>query len=156
MKFNIIIAKSESEYNQAKMLFREYEKDIGIDLSYQNFKEEIENIVEKYSRPFGGILLVKSLNGILLGCTAIRKFNDESGELKRMFVKKSWRGTGIGKSLLEASIKLARELGYKKVKLDTLSSMQSAIRLYKKLGFNEIEPYIFNPDSDALYFEIEL
>jgi ribosomal protein S18 acetylase RimI-like enzyme len=88
-----------------------------------------------------------------IGCAGIRKFKDNIAELKRMYIKPGYRGVGLGNKLLEIALLRAKELDYSKIYLDTLSSMKSAVKIYKTAGFKEIKPYRFNPSEDALFFE---
>ena len=91
-----------------------------------------------------------------LGCFGIRRFEGTVCELKRMYLKKEVRGFGIGRLMLGKSFELGKELGYQKMRLDTLPTMKSAIALYNLMGFYEIEPYRFNPIKGAKFFEINL
>jgi ribosomal protein S18 acetylase RimI-like enzyme len=149
-------AKSSSDYEIAIKLFKEYASQIGIDLGFQNFNEEIENLESKYSRPKGVIYIAYNDENSPVGCFGIRAFDSTICELKRMYLKEEARGLGIGKLMMKKSITVAKELGYDKMRLDTLSSMLPAVGLYEKSGFYEIEPYYFNPIEEAKYFEISL
>lgn len=149
-------AKSGSDYDIAIKLFKEYASHIGIDLGFQNFNKEVENLESKYSRPKGAIYIAYDHENAPVGCFGIRAFNTSICELKRMYVKEEARGLGIGKLMMEKSISIGKELGYNKMRLDTLSSMLPAVGLYEKSGFYEIEPYYFNPIEEAKYFEISL
>ncbi len=148
--------KSDKDYKTAIQLFKEYASQIGVDLEFQNFSNEIEEIERQYSRPKGVIFITYNEARSPLGCFGIRELEDSICELKRMYLKKEARGLGIGKRMLSKSIEIGKQLGYKKMRLDTLPTMQSAINLYKKVGFHEIEPYRYNPVDGAKYFEIEL
>ena len=149
-------AISDGDYQLAVQLFREYATEIGIDLGFQNFSDEIDNIKEHYSRPKGVIIIARKDRSMVLGCFGIRDLTGTICELKRMYLKSEARGIGIGKLMLEKSIEIGKELGYKKMRLDTLPTMHSAIGLYTKMGFYEIEPYRFNPIKGAKYFELRL
>lgn len=87
---------------------------------------------------------------------AIRKFENSIGELKRMYLREPWQGKGIGMLMLRESMKQAQQLGYKKLRLDTLPSMHAAISLYRNAGFYEIPSYRFNPVAGTRYFEASL
>ncbi|RYY71692.1 MAG: GNAT family N-acetyltransferase [Chitinophagaceae bacterium] len=147
-----IFASSPEEYAAAAELFKEYAEWLNIDLCFQNFEAELEELDQMYSLPEGGIILYKE-DGIFIGCVAIRKKNNETAEMKRMWVKTHQHGKGLGTALLQRAINLARDCGYKKIQLDTLSHMTPAIKLYLKHGFVEIPAYYNNPDERALYFE---
>jgi putative acetyltransferase len=148
----IIIANNENEYTQAAILFKEYAAWLNIDLSFQQFDEELLQLTEMYCFPNGAILLSKNEN-TFTGCVAVRKKENGIAELKRMFIKEDYRKEGIGALLLQKALELAKELHYIKIRLDTLDTMTPAINLYKKYGFYEIEPYYFNPEKNAVFFE---
>ncbi len=147
---------TQQEYQIAALLFKEYAQEIGIDLEFQNFQKELSDLKKQYAKPQGTIWLAYNEHEDAVGCVGIRKLEDSICELKRMYVRKEARGTGLGKSLMEKSIEIAIELGYQKMRLDTLSTMHSAIHLYKSVGFYEIESYRFNPFDEAKYYELEL
>ncbi len=148
-------AVTDSDYAEAAALFREYAAWLNIDLGFQHFEEELRELKSMYAKPFGGIILCK--NGTAcIACTGIRKIDAQNAELKRMFVKPSFHGKGIGSALLKMALQLARDCGYKKVKLDTLNTMLPAMEFYKKYGFKEIPAYYHNPNATAVYFEIIL
>jgi len=151
-----IEAKSDIDFKIAIQLFKDYASQIGIDLSFQNFDNEILEIEKQYSRPNGQLIIAYEKNENPIGCFGVRKLTDSICELKRMYLKREVRGKGIGKKLLERALAIGKELNYKKMRLDTLPSMKSAIELYKKVGFYEIDAYRFNPIEGTLYFEIQL
>ena len=148
----IIIANTESDYAEAAILFKEYAAWLNIDLGFQNFDEELLQLKEMYSHPNGAIILSKNEN-IFTGCVAVRKKENDIAELKRMFIKPAYRKEGIGALLLQKALAIAKDLQYKKIRLDTLSTMTPAINLYKRYGFYEIEPYYYNPEKNAIFFE---
>lgn len=150
-----INVKAPHEYKAAAGLFAEYAKWLGIDLSFQHFDEELGSLEQMYAAIYGGIILCKEDNEFV-GCVAVRKFADGIAELKRMYVKPVFQQQGIGKKLLERSISMARERGYKKIVLDTLNNMTPAIQLYKQFGFQEIPAYYHNPNTTVVYFEKKL
>ncbi|NKI30460.1 GNAT family N-acetyltransferase [Croceivirga thetidis] len=153
---HLIEVFSDPDYQVAIELFRAYASEIDIDLEFQNFSEEIENIKLQYARPAGVLFIVKNDENKPLGCFGIRKWNEQICELKRMYLKVEGRGLGIGQLMMEKAIAEAKEMGYEKMRLDTLSQMHAAIGLYKKMGFYEVIPYRFNPFVGAKFFEIEL
>ena len=152
----LVEAKSDTAYQTAIQLFREYASQINVDLSFQNFDRELEEIEQQYSRPNGVVFIVYDIDKKAVGCFGIRKFADSICELKRMYLKKEVQGMGIGRQLMVKAIEVGKELNYKKMRLDTLPSMEVAIGLYKKMGFYEIEPYRYNPIEGTKYFEIQL
>ncbi len=153
--FKIITVQSETEYAAASALFKEYAEWLNIDLSFQNFEEELLQLKEMYSEPTGAIFLLQKENEFI-GCVAIRKKGEGIAELKRMYIKPASRKAGAGTMLLEKALAGAKLLGYQRIRLDTLANMTPAINLYKKHGFYEIEPYYFNPEENAVFFEKKL
>lgn len=147
------IAFTEEDYKQAASLFTDYAAWLNVDLSFQGFEKEIGSLKKMYCPPQGCIILCISKE-LFAGCVAIREIDTETAELKRMFVKPAFRGTGIGEKMLEKAIEFARNSNYKQIRLDTLDYMLPAINLYKKLGFYEIQPYYHNPNKTAIFFEL--
>ena len=148
-------AETKEGYNLATTLFKEYVSQLGIDLSFQNFNNELENIAVEYGTPDGTIFIAYN-NDEPVGCFGVRKLENSICELKRMHVHDKARGLGVGKQLLKKSFEAGKQLGYSKMRLDTLSTMHNALNLYKQAGFYEIEPYRFDPIEDTKYFEIDL
>ena len=152
-----ILAVTEYDYEIARTLFLEYAESLDFDLCFQNFEDELAQLNLMYNKPSGGIILVKDAeSNEFAGCAGIRKSESRIAELKRMYVREAHRRKGLGEQLLILAIELASRLKYEKIRLDTLKSMTSAIRLYQAKGFKLIEPYRFNPDKDALFFELVL
>ncbi len=149
----IIQAKTAEQIEQARMLFREYEQWLDVDLCFQSFEEELENLPGKYAAPSGRLFLIE-VDGATAGCIALRKFDDEICEMKRLFVRDEFRGTGAGRQLIERLLEAAREIGYKRLRLDTLpDKMPKAVALYKHYGFREIDSYYKNPHETTLFME---
>jgi ribosomal protein S18 acetylase RimI-like enzyme len=147
-----ILIQTDEEYKAASQLFKEYAAWLNIDLGFQHFDEELENLKTMYNAADGGIILCKE-NTIFIGCVALRRSTATIAELKRMYVQPEHQHKGIGKMLLEKSIALAKNCNYEYIRLDTLNHMTPAINLYKKYGFYEIAPYYHNPVATAVYFE---
>jgi len=150
-----LIAENREDFLAAKKLFRQYADWLSIDLCFQHFEEELADLQKSYPQEAGGIILCKD-GPRYAGCVALRRIDNQTAELKRMYVKDNYRKAGIGTELLKQSFQLAKERGYKKIRLDTLSHMEPAIRLYRKFGFREIQPYYHNPESSAVFFEKSL
>jgi carbonic anhydrase len=148
----VIFVKTDEEYMAAAALFREYAIWLNIDLSFQKFEEELSQLKSIYATPYGGIILIK-LNDKYVACVAVRKHKKDTAELKRMYVQTSVQRKGIGSLLLREALIIAKDCGYKKMLLDTLSIMEPAINLYKKNGFVEIPAYYHNPQETAVFFE---
>ncbi|MFX1495781.1 MAG: GNAT family N-acetyltransferase [Promethearchaeota archaeon] len=151
----ILEVNSETLTQQVYDIFKEYSNYLNIDLEFQDFEQELNNLPGEYKPPQGCILLA-FYNNVLAGCVALRKFDDKVCEMKRLYVKPEFRGRSFGKRLARAIINKAIITGYKFMRLDTLHFMKEAISLYKSLGFKEIKPYRFNPFQDAKFFELEL
>ncbi|HEX8266013.1 MAG TPA: GNAT family N-acetyltransferase [Pyrinomonadaceae bacterium] len=152
----IVQAETAGDIEQARVLFREYESWLGVDLCFQQFEDELENLPGKYAAPEGRLLLAKTFETIA-GCAALRKIDAKTCEMKRLFVRETFRGIGLGKQLTEILIADARKIGYRKIRLDTLpDKMPSAVRLYERLGFRQIPPYYESPIESTVYLELEL
>ena len=121
-----------------------------------NFDKEMERFSEIYGPPHGFYLLAL-LSGEIARGVGLRPLGSDDGsrvsEMKRLFVYEGFKGSGIGRRLVEALLEKAGELGYEKVRLDTLGKMASAHRLYASVGFYEIEAYRFNPEPGTSYLE---
>lgn len=154
-EYEFIIARSDSDYLNAKALFREYAESLDINLCFQDFDTELNEINIQYSAPTGGLILIKKDN-LFIGCAGIRKLVKGVAELKRMYIIPHYRGLGLGKILLEKAIELARKIGYRKIRLDTMTTMKAAVNLYTRYGFKEINPYRFNPSPEVLYLEKDI
>jgi ribosomal protein S18 acetylase RimI-like enzyme len=152
---NLVKAIEEYQYKQVRELFLEYVDSLGIDLSFQNINDELQNIPGEYAFPGGCILLAMS-DEQPAGCVALRKLDDNTCEMKRLYVKPDFKGKGIGRTLASAIIVEAKNLGYRYIRLDTLPTMEQAISLYRSLGFYNIEPYRYNPVEGTKYMELKL
>jgi ribosomal protein S18 acetylase RimI-like enzyme len=133
-------------------LFREYGQSLGIDLSFQGFDRELETLPGAYAAPEGAVIIARQ-EGTACGCVALRRIDDRTCEMKRLYVRPGSRGEGVGAELVTRIIETARSRGYSVMRLDTLPSMKSAVSLYRSFGFREIPAYIFNPIPGALFME---
>jgi GNAT superfamily N-acetyltransferase len=124
----------------ARGLFREYAEAIGTDLEYQGFSEELAALPSPYIPPRGALLIARAETEVA-GCVAMRPLTEEVAEMKRLYVRSSFRSFGLGRRLVEAVVNIASGAGYKELRLDTLASMGAAHALYLRLGFVEIPPY---------------
>jgi putative acetyltransferase len=153
---HIFHAESDTHIKEARELFREYEAGIGVSLCFQNFAQEVNGLPGDYAAPEGRLLLA-TIDDQLAGCIALRKLAPGICEMKRLFVRPTFRGTGLGRVLANEIIDEARKLGYTRMRLDTMPGrMDKAIALYQSLGFVEIEPYYKNPVPDAKFMELKL
>jgi putative acetyltransferase len=146
---------SAEQIEIARSLFREYEQSIGISLCFQGFEKELASLPGDYAPPGGRLMLAQEGNRIA-GCGALRPLSPDACEMKRLYVRDSFRGRGAGRLLAQTLLAEARAIGYRVMRLDTLPSMTSAIPLYRSLGFREIAPYTQNPVEGALFMEKEL
>lgn len=151
-----ILRVSEGELlDHVRTLFEEYRAELGIDLCFQNFDEELKNLPAGYAPPTGSLLL-GTVNNEIAGCVGARKFDERVCEMKRLYVRPEFRGGKIGRHLAESIIEEARSLGYERMRLDTLPSMIRAQKLYESLGFKPITPYRFNPQAGTVFMELDL
>ncbi|MDH4123707.1 MAG: GNAT family N-acetyltransferase [Thermoplasmata archaeon] len=148
-------AESEEDMLRIRELFLEYASSLGFSLGFQNFDDDIMNLPGKYGRPKGRLILALDDEEIV-GCVALREFDKDICELKRLYVKKESRGKGIGKLLTEKVIDEAISIGYSRMRLDTIDNMTQAMTLYRSMGFKEINAYRENPIEGARYFELIL
>jgi GNAT superfamily N-acetyltransferase len=137
-------------------LFVDYAESLGFDLCFQNFGQELAELPGKYAEP-GGCLLLAMVDDEPAGCVAMRPLENDTCEMKRLYVRPSCRGLRLGRSLAERIVSEARALGYKRMRLDTVPSlMGNAVSLYATLGFTPIEPYCVNPIEGAMFLELRL
>ncbi len=141
--------------DQAKELFEEYQTELGIDLCFQGFQDELAKLPGKYGPPGGALLIVYS-EAVPIACGAIRDLGDGFAELKRLYVRPAFRGTGLGRTITETLLDRARAFGYQFLRLDTLRRLGPALDLYKSLGFEETAPYNENPEDDIVYLQRRL
>ena len=135
-------------------LILEYSRSIGFDLGFQKFDEELAALPGEYADSLRGAALIASSGHEAAGCVALRKWDDETGEIKRLYVRDRFRGLGIGRALAKDILECARQIGYARVRLDTVPSMATATQLYSSLGFEPIPAYRPNPIPGALFFEL--
>ena len=140
---------------QARVLFREYAGTRRNDPALVSFSEEISNLPGNYAPPDGSIILAYS-DGKPAGCVAVHKLEDHICEMKRLYVPPKFRGRGIGKYLVIALIRRAKNMGYTRMRLDSIPSMKTAQALYESIGFYEIPDYKHNPNKGTKYYEIDV
>jgi putative acetyltransferase len=149
-------AASPQHIAQARELFLEYAQSLGFSLCFQNFDEELAGLPGDYAPPSGRLLLA-AYGGQLVGCVALHKLGPGICEMKRLYLRPAFRCRGLGRALADRIIAEAREIGYQRMRLDTVEPiMQDAVAMYRSLGFREIAPYCNNPMAGALYMELRL
>jgi ribosomal protein S18 acetylase RimI-like enzyme len=152
----LIQATLPEHIEQARALFLEYADSLGFSLCFQSFDEELKSLPGAYAAPSGRLLLAL-YEQQAAGCVALRNLEANICEMKRLYVRPAYRGKGLGRILVERVIAEARAIGYERMRLDTIaSSMQEAVELYRRKGFQEIAPYRANPIEGALYMELLL
>jgi N-acetylglutamate synthase-like GNAT family acetyltransferase len=155
----IIRPAAAQDIAEIRQLLREYEAWLGTDLCFQDFENELAGLPGSYAPPSGRLLIAaaRTTSGNKsAGCVALRPFDESVCEMKRLFVRADFRGTGLGRRLALAIIDEARAIGYRKMRLDTLPKQREAHQLYASLGFREIEPYRPNPIAGSLFLELDL
>ena len=156
MQMQITQAETAEQIEQARALFRAYESWLGLSFCFQNFERELAELPGAYAEPDGRLLLARH-NDELAGCVALRQLSERTCEMKRLFVRETFRGKRIGRLLIEMIIRHAKEIGYERMLLDTLPPrMNDAIALYRSIGFKEIAPYYDNPVDGAIFMELRL
>jgi putative acetyltransferase len=154
--FSLTRADSPAAIAQARELFLEYAQSLGFSLCFQNFDKELAGLPGDYAPPEGRLLLAE-YEGQLAGCVALHKLEPGICEMKRLYVRPLFRGKGLGRVLAERIIAEARQIGYSRMRLDTVEPvMKDAVAMYHKLGFKLIAPYRSNPIAGAMYMELEL
>jgi GNAT superfamily N-acetyltransferase len=174
----LIFAQAESlpQIAQARELFLEYAQSLGFSLCFQNFDQELADLPGDYAPP-GGRLLLAEFDSQLAGCVALHKLDSaicdsaicdsaicdsaicDSAicEMKRLYLRPQFRGKGLGRLLAEKIITEARQIGYERMRLDTVEPvMKDAVAMYRRFGFKEIAPYRPNPNPGVLYLELQL
>ena len=154
-----LLIPTPKEMDAVRQIFQEYANSLNIDLGFQGFESEIAELPGEYAEPRGQILLAR-VDGAIAGCCALRPLDDcdypNAAEMKRLYVRKAFRGFGLGRQLAEAMLDVARRAGYDHVLLDTLDDMEAARALYMELGFESIEPYYHNPLPGAHYLKADI
>ena len=155
----LVTPNTQAQINATRLIFSEYAKQLSVDLCFQNFDAELADLPGKYTNPQGALLLAL-IDGEVAGCCALRPLTSvdypNAAEMKRLYVRRPYRGLGLGRQLAEATLDAARVAGYHSVLLDTLDDMESARALYVDLGFSSIPPYYHNPIAGAHYLKADL
>ena len=155
----LVTPDTRAQISATRLIFTEYAEQLGVDLCFQNFEDELADLPGEYASPHGALLLAL-VDGEVAGCCALRPLNSvdypNAAEMKRLYVRRPYRGSGLGRQLAEATLDAARVAGYHSVVLDTLDDMESARALYVDLGFASIPPYYHNPIVGAHYLKTDL
>jgi putative acetyltransferase len=147
----MIRAATISDLDEIRALLREYAAWLEVDLCFQNFEQELAGLPGEYAPPRGRLLIAEGA-----GCIALRAIDDETCEMKRLYVRPEHRGSGLGRGLILAIIEEARAIGYRRIRLDTMPKMAGAQSLYGSLGFRDIAAYRYNPEPGARFLELEI
>ena len=147
----ILRAAAISDLDDIRAMLREYAAWLEVDLCFQNFEQELAELPGEYAPPRGRLLIADGA-----GCVALRPIDEETCEVKRLYVRPGYRGTGLGRRLVTAIIEEARAIGYGRMRLDTMPKMGSAQGLYASLGFRDIAAYRYNPEPGARFLELDL
>jgi len=143
------------EIDDVRGLFVEYSTSLGADFCVPGFAEELANLPGGYAPPRGRLLLAREGDEVV-GCVALRPLADDVCEMKRLYVRPAYRSAGVGRQLVQAIIAAAKEIGYRRMRLDTLPKLAVARRMYHVLGFRPIEPYYYNPIEGVEFLELNL
>ncbi|MEP6617581.1 MAG: GNAT family N-acetyltransferase [Ginsengibacter sp.] len=148
-------ASTKRDFDNGRALFMQYADSLEFDLGFQNFSEELKTIDQQYNNPKGALLLAYRKE-MAVGCVGIREYDDDTAELKRLYVSPEYRNYKIGRKLLEMAIGIAKNLHYHHIRLDTAPGQEQAQNLYRVFGFYEIPSYRFNPVMGTVYMEKKL
>ncbi len=147
----IIRPATLSDLDEIRTMLREYAAWLEVDLCFQGFEKELAELPGEYAPPRGRMLYADGA-----GCVALRPIEEEVCEMKRLYVRPAFRGSGLGRRLVEKLIEEARTIGYRRMRLDTMPKMDSAQRMYASFGFRDIEAYRYNPEPGARFLELLL
>jgi ribosomal protein S18 acetylase RimI-like enzyme len=155
MNLSVAEAVDAGDVALARELFVEYASSLGTDLCFQHFEQELASLPGAYAPPRGRLLLGRA-DEELAGCIAMRPLSEDICEMKRLYVRPACRSRGTGRRLVESIIQAAKDVGYDRMRLDTLPEMAAAQRLYRELGFHPIAPYCQNPIKGTEFLELVL
>jgi len=151
----LLQVETPQQVDEVRRLLREYEASLNVSLCFQGFEKELAELPGDYAPPRGRLLLGYD-GGQPAGCVALRALDDETCEMKRLYLRPGFRGKGAGRQIATGIIEEARNLGYKRMRLDTLATMREARALYASLGFGRVEPYYHNPHPGTEFMELNL
>jgi len=145
------VIEAATDLAAVRELINEYAASLGVDLSFQHIEEELASLATFYE-----VMLIAREDEGIAGCIALRRIDDDTCEMKRLYIRPRFRGRGLARALVQAIIDAARERGYARMRLDTLPSMGDAMRLYESFGFEDIPPYRYNPVEGTRFMELRL
>jgi ribosomal protein S18 acetylase RimI-like enzyme len=155
--FDIVAAQTPAQIARVAELFLEYQRYLDVDLCFQDFDQEVAGLPGDYVPPHGALLLAQPDQADAFGCVGLHPYADDGvAELKRLYVQSGHRGSKAGLRLTQRALDLALAAGYETVRLDTLPQLDTAIAMYRRFGFKEIDAYRFNPVEGTLYFELAM
>ncbi|MHA7871623.1 MAG: GNAT family N-acetyltransferase [Hyphococcus sp.] len=147
----IIEASSPDDVAAVKKLFLEYAEFLNVDLCFQGFDKEMETFPDIYA-----VLFLARVDGEAAAAIGLKDLGDRVCEMKRLYARPQYQGLGLGGRLCDRLIDEARARGFRTMRLDTLERLETAVALYRKRGFVEIEQYCDNPEDDVIYMELAL
>jgi putative acetyltransferase len=150
-----VSAAEDADLPAIRQLLQEYADSLGFPLDFQDFERELAELPGGYAQPHGSLLLAR-IDGEAAGCVALRRLDDDTCEMKRLYIRPGHRGLGLGRLLAAAIVDDARARGYRAMRLDTTPSMAAAQALYTELGFRDIPPYTVNPVVGTRFLELQL
>ena len=146
-----------ADLDDVRALMSEYGETLDVrDRCFQNMDAELDGLPGDYAPPHGALFVARTRDGEAVGCIALHGVADGACEMKRLYVRPSEQGRGLGRRLAEALIVEARRLGFRAMRLDTFEAMVAARALYADLGFRPIAPYNANPMPGLIYLELTL
>ncbi|NMG30280.1 carbonate dehydratase [Aromatoleum evansii] len=154
-KLRILSADDKVELDHVRQFFRNYAAWLGVDLCFQGFGDEMASLPGTYSPPEGRLFYAEH-EGQPAGCVGLRRFSEGVCEMKRLYVEPAVRGLGIGRDLVLAAIRAAKDLGYRRILLDTLPAMRIAVKLYREMGFKEAPAYYPTPLEGTIFLSLDL
>jgi carbonic anhydrase len=155
VKLRVLGAEDTAELDQVRQFFRNYAAWLGVDLCFQGFGEEMASLPGAYAAPEGRLFFAEH-DGQPAGCVGLRRFSEGVCEMKRLYVEPTFRGLGIGRELVLAVIRTAKDLGYRRIMLDTLPAMRIAVKLYREMGFTEAPAYYPTPVEGTIFLSLDL
>ena len=151
----VVQAVTATDLADIRDLFIEYGAWLGDHLDREPFVRELASLPGRYAPPNGALFLAR-VEDETAGCDGFRPLERDTCELKRLYIRRHYRGHGLGRALLTAAVSAAREAGYAAMRLDTLASMKEAQALYERLGFRDIPAYREDTITDMRYLELRL